>query len=86
MDVEQDFGTSGSMDVAAVNVPEPSRTNTGGQSARLGGDAALYAAPSRGAERLFVLEAGERVTVAETDGSWARVVLRSGATGWVRMR
>ena len=70
---------------AAIAPSQPKREPSG-RAARLGGNAALYAGPSTRSERLFVLEAGERVTVAETDGNWARVVLRSGATGWVRMR
>lgn len=57
-----------------------------GRSARLGDDVALRAGPSRGSPRLFILERGERVKIAETRGDWARIVLRSGVSGWVRIR
>lgn len=54
--------------------------------ARVASDVYLRSGPSQNTERLFVLPAGERVQIAETRGSWARVVLRSGASGWVRIR
>lgn len=69
--------------IASVETEEPDPI---GQRARLTGDASVHAAPSRSAERLFILDAGERVSVAETRGNWARVVLDSGVSGWVRMQ
>lgn len=54
--------------------------------ARVASDVYLRAGPSQSTERLFVLPAGERVAIAETQGRWARVILPSGASGWVRIR
>ena len=66
--------------------PHRSESRREGRTARVAQDTYLRAGPSQGTERLFVLPAGERVTVAERRGGWARVVLRSGASGWVRVR
>lgn len=54
--------------------------------AELANDAHLREGPSQDAGRLFKVSAGERVEVSEVRGGWARVVLRSGAIGWVRLR
>jgi SH3-like domain-containing protein len=54
--------------------------------ARVNSDTYLRARPSHGSKRLFLLPAGERVSVAEIRGSWARVVLTGGESGWVRIR
>lgn len=53
--------------------------------ARVATDTQLRAGPSQGTERLFVVPAGERVTVAETRGGWVRVV-HGGESGWFRVR
>jgi uncharacterized protein YgiM (DUF1202 family) len=87
-------GTSGRDDpaaqtaqtVAVRDVEEPEERREDGQYARLQGDTVLRAGPSRSARRLFVLPAGERVAIAEIDGRWARVVLKSGASGWLPIR
>lgn len=63
---------------------EPSRDDR--RYAHIRGDVVLRSGPSRRAERLFVIPAGERVAIAEVEGRWARVVLESGASGWVRIR
>lgn len=55
------------------------------QTARIAGRVALRASPSRLSERLFVLEPGERVAIAERRGNWARVVVDGGVSGWVRI-
>ena len=57
-----------------------------GKFARLGAAVVVRAGPSRTAARLFVLDAGERVAIAEVRGAWIRVVLPSGVSGWVRAR
>lgn len=57
-----------------------------GRYARVGSDVYLRAGPSQSTERMFVLPAGERVQVAERRGNWARVILPSGASGWVRVK
>lgn len=64
----------------------PSMSTGAEHYARAGSDTYLRAGPSQGTERLFVLPAGERVAIAEVRGGWARVVLRSGESGWVRIR
>lgn len=74
--------------VADVRKPQPAESEPGagtGKYARIKGDVVLRAGPSRDAERLFVLPSGERVAIAEVQGRWARIVLRSGASGWVRL-
>lgn len=55
------------------------------RSARVAGRVALRASPSQLSERLFVLEPGERVAIAERRGKWARVVVDGGVSGWVRL-
>jgi uncharacterized protein YraI len=64
---------------------EPPRSEDG-RFARVGSDVYLRAGPSNSTDRLFVLPAGERVQIAETRGRWARVILPSGASGWVRVK
>ena len=75
---------------AARPVAEPRKSEPepphGTRYARVGSDVYLRAGPSQTAERLLVLPAGERVAIAEIRGRWARVLLRSGASGWVRIR
>lgn len=55
-------------------------------SARLGGNAVLRSSPSRMSPRSHRLAQGEVVTVVEKRNGWVRVVLKSGATGWVQVR
>jgi SH3-like domain-containing protein len=57
-----------------------------GKSVRLSGPVTLRDAPSKSANRLFVLERGERIVLAEVDNGWARVVLPSGVSGWIQVR
>lgn len=54
--------------------------------ARITSNVVVRDGPSRSAQRLFVLPRGERVGIAEVDGRWARIVLSSGASGWVLIR
>lgn len=58
----------------------------GTRYARIDGDVAARAGPSRNAPRLFVVPAGERVAIAEIRDGWAHVVLEGGISGWVRYR
>lgn len=53
---------------------------------RLANDTVMRSAPSRSAQKLSVIAGGSRLQVAEWDGSWARVVLPSGASGWINVR
>jgi SH3-like domain-containing protein len=55
------------------------------RTARIAGRVPLRAAPSGRSERLFVLEPGERVVIAEQRGRWARVIVDGGVSGWVRL-
>ena len=55
------------------------------RTARIAGRVPLRAAPSGRSERLFVLEPGERVVIAEQRGRWARVIVDGGISGWVRL-
>ena len=67
--------------------PAPKKKQvSNGRYARVGSDVYLRAGPSQSTERVFMLPAGERVQVAERRGNWARVVLPSGASGWVRVK
>jgi len=60
--------------------------STGGNVIRTGGPVTVWARPSTSADTLFVVEAGEEMRIAETRGSWARVVVSGGRSGWVRVR
>lgn len=74
--------------VADVREPQPAADEPAagtGRYARIKGDVVLRAGPSRDAESLFVLPSGERVAIVDVQGRWARIVLRSGASGWVRL-
>lgn len=73
-------------EVAQTPKPVPEKPAEDGRYARVGSDVYLRAGPSNSTDRLFVLPAGERVQIAETKGNWARVLLPSGASGWVRVR
>ena len=64
---------------------EPAEEVRKPRTARIGGRVALRASPSPLSQRLFVLEPGERVAIAERRGNWARVVVDGGASGWVRI-
>lgn len=57
-----------------------------GKSIRAGGPVTVRSGPSSMSERLFVIEPGEPIRIAETRGSWARVVLSNGISGWIRIR
>ena len=57
-----------------------------GQTVRLAGPVTLRDGPSKFAARLFTLERGERLTLAETQDGWARVVLPNGVSGWIQIR
>jgi len=46
----------------------------------------VRAGPTTAARRLFVLQPGERLTLAETQDGWARVVLPNGVSGWIQIR
>ena len=67
-------------------VATPEERETDVQYARARSDTMLRAGPSRRAGELFLLPAGERVILAETNGRWGRVVLESGASGWLLLR
>jgi SH3-like domain-containing protein len=58
----------------------------GGKAIRASGPVTVRSSPSSMSERLFVIEAGEPMRIAETRGNWARVVLGNGISGWVRIR
>lgn len=46
----------------------------------------LLASPSRSAQPLLVLKAGQRVAVVETRGRWLRVAVSGGPSGWILSR
>jgi uncharacterized protein YgiM (DUF1202 family) len=56
------------------------------RTAHFGDAAVVRASPSRSAAKLFVIEAGEKVTVAETQGNWVHVITGDGTSGWVQVR
>lgn len=56
------------------------------RAARVDTAVALRAGPSRTAPRLFVLSPNEKVFIAEVRGRWIRVVMESGASGWIQTR
>jgi SH3-like domain-containing protein len=57
-----------------------------GTTAQVRGTVVARSGPSQLSERLFVIEPGEEVTIVETRGRWARVVVDGGISGWVRLR
>lgn len=57
-----------------------------GRTVRSSSAVVVRAGPSNGAERLFVIQPGEAIRIAETRGSWARVIVDGGVSGWVRLR
>lgn len=65
--------------------PPQQETRQQGRTARIAGRVTLRSSPSGLSQRLFVLEPGERVVIAERRGSWARVVADGGISGWVRL-
>lgn len=64
---------------------EPAEEVRKPRTARIAGRVELRSSPSRLSQRLFVLEPGERVAIAERRGNWARVVVDGGVSGWVRI-
>jgi SH3-like domain-containing protein len=71
---------------AAATQPTEPRRAVSGRTARLAGPVTVRDRPSALGARLFTLQRGERVTLAEMDGGWARVVLPSGVSGWIPVR
>jgi SH3-like domain-containing protein len=71
-------------DVAATSGSQQDARQTG-RTARIAGRVTLRSSPSGLSQRLFVLEPGERVVIAERRGNWARVVVDGGMSGWVRL-
>lgn len=63
---------------------EPERG--GGDTIRLDNDIVLRSGPSRTSQRLFRVEAGERVAIVERRRNWVRVELEGGVSGWVPTR
>ena len=57
-----------------------------GQILRAGIGTAVRDQPELGARRLYTLNPGERVRVAESEGKWVRIVTTSGESGWVQLR
>ena len=53
------------------------------QLAEVGTAVNMRAGPSRRSDRLFTLDAGETVEVAETDRGWVHVIRHDGNAGWV---
>jgi SH3-like domain-containing protein len=62
------------------------RSNSTGSTIRVRGAVTVRAGPDTDSDRLFVVQPGERIRIAETRGNWARVILDSGISGWVRVR
>jgi SH3-like domain-containing protein len=55
-----------------------------GRTARLGTSITAKARPSDSAETAMVLEAGERVRIAESRGEWVRVITSDGTSVWIQ--
>lgn len=57
-----------------------------GKILRAGIGTAVRDQPELGARRLYTLDPGERVRVAESNGKWVRIVTATGESGWVQLR
>ena len=53
---------------------------------RLANDIAMRSSPSKGSTKLSVIKGGSKLSVTEWDGSWARVTLADGTSGWINVR
>jgi SH3-like domain-containing protein len=73
-------------EVATATPDQDERRDVRKRSFRVNGRVAVRAGPSRTAERLFVIDRGDRVRVVERRGNWARIVVDGGVSGWVPVR
>lgn len=80
------LGNSAPAPKATAAPKSEERSASTGTTIRARGAVTVRSGPSMMSERLFVVEPGERIQIAETRGSWARVILESGISGWVRVR
>ena len=53
---------------------------------RLGMPSLIFASPSRSAQPLFRVAAGERLRISDYRGNWLRVTTSDGISGWLRVR
>lgn len=50
---------------------------------RLRNDTAVYDRP--GGSRIYMLDGGERVSIAQSSGGWARIITDTDESGWIRI-
>lgn len=55
-----------------------------GHNVRLRADTMVYDQPD--GQRLYVLDGGERIQIAEANGDWARIITDTDESGWIRVR
>lgn len=67
---------------AVVKKPEPKSRPLSG-AVRLRGATAVYDRP--GGSRIYVLDGGERVSIAQSGGGWARIITDTDESGWIRI-
>ena len=91
-DLPPDEGTKAAVPAAsASSIParqstEPETKATKAKAFLLVNNTVMRSSPSRGASKLNVIPGGTKLMVVEWDGSWARVVLADGRSGWINVR
>lgn len=81
------IGASAPAPKAAATAPKTDeRPANVGNAIRANGPITVRSGPSTLSERVFTIQPGETLRIAETRGGWARVVLDGGVSGWIRVR
>jgi SH3-like domain-containing protein len=73
---------NGSNLTAQIRRAEPQSRPLSG-AVRLRGATAVYDRP--GGSRLYTLDGGERVSIAQSSGGWARIITDTDESGWIRI-
>jgi SH3-like domain-containing protein len=68
----------------ATNAQASGGSSLVGQRVRLGSATRVYESPN--GSPVYILDAGERVQVADSSGDWARIVTDTDESGWIRVR
>ncbi len=63
--------------------PDPKWTSKKSKAFLLANDTVMRTSPSKRSRKLSVIEGGSKLLVDEWKGSWARVVLSDGRSGWI---
>jgi len=81
---DQTTASNDSTNTASTDARSSTSNSLVGHALRLRSRAQVYDSP--GGDRVYVLDAGERVRVADASDNWIRIVTDTDESGWLRLR